>query len=62
MKGYATKNKRLQLNCKYRWRGMAKTNTRKLNKRQKFIDHNGTLDEYTGPAFAPVKTPPVCRL
>lgn len=35
MKGYARKNKRMQLNIKYRWRGMAKSNTRKLNGRKK---------------------------
>lgn len=37
MKDYARKNKRVQLNCKYRWRGMAKSNTRKHNKRMKYL-------------------------
>ena len=35
MKKYARRNKRQQLNVKYRWRGMAKTNYRKLNRRLK---------------------------
>jgi hypothetical protein len=64
MKGYARKNKRMQLNCKYHWSGMAKTNTRKHNKRGRmFVERNpDTDDEYEGKTFAPVKVPPVCKL
>jgi hypothetical protein len=36
MKSYARRNKREQLNVKYRWRGMARTNIRKLNGRRKY--------------------------
>jgi hypothetical protein len=30
--------KRMPLALKYRWRGMAKSNTRKQNRRRKFMD------------------------
>ena len=36
MKPYARRNKRKQLNIKYRWRGMAKSNARKHNGRRKY--------------------------
>ena len=35
MKSYARRNKRSQLNIKYRLRGMAKSNTRKLGRRRR---------------------------
>jgi hypothetical protein len=35
MKAYARRNKRKQLNVKWLWRGMAKSNTRKHNRRRK---------------------------
>jgi len=66
MKGYTRKNKRMQLNVKYSWPGMAKTNTRKLNKRGKshieIMEHNPDFDEYEGTTFSSRKVPPVCRL
>jgi len=37
MKKYARRNKRMQLAVKYRWRGMAKSNTRRLNRRLRFV-------------------------
>jgi len=36
MKPYARRNKRKQLNIKYRWHEMAKNNARKHNKRMRF--------------------------
>lgn len=60
MKGYARKNKRMQLNVKYRWRGMAKSNTRKQNKRLSFQD--ASAGEYEGTTFNPRKVPAVCKL
>lgn len=36
MKPYARRNKREQLNVKYVWHGMARTNYRKLNGRRKY--------------------------
>ena len=36
MKSYARRNKRKQLNIKYRWCGMAKSNARKHNGRRKY--------------------------
>jgi hypothetical protein len=45
MKAYARRNKRKQLNVKYRWRGMAKSNTRKHNRRRKFTQVKLLLDK-----------------
>jgi len=36
MKSYARRNKRQQLNVKYRWRGMSKSNRRKHNRRMRY--------------------------
>jgi len=59
MKGYARKNKRMQLNVKYARHGMARSNTRKLNKRQRFeiAEINEALIEMHGTTFKPKLTP-----
>jgi len=64
MKGYARKNKRMQLNVKYRWRGMAKSNTRKHNKRMKFevVEYNDSLKERYGTTLNPQDAPQWCNL